>query len=367
MDRRICNLIVLVGTTLAHALIAPAGAEEAGIGGPAGIGKKAEVQFDLPPVAAAVPSDDDSSVVTVAIRLSSMIASPESAPIDQWIVRCQPRDRSISIVDYAPRTETGSDLATPIQIKKTSEKGSAAGIGLDGSYGHLARVNAAADRSSKLTNSVQFDRLAPIHAVTASGTINRGRGVYFKLRWTAQQILEGEKTFHLTLRVPRQWRGSLMDVSVIAQGERKTFGWEREIKTIGSAHFVVAIFKDHDIEAETIARSLADSEYALRMLAAKHRIAESDSYSLPSMLRHVATKLDFDANQHHERDWLQRLLTNRADAHLDKQIRRLPMPIRVAILDYVDHRDTFLTLGAQPAVAAMDAIAENQQAGANGH
>ncbi len=361
MNRRVCSLVVLVGTTLASSSIASAVAAEAGISALAGMSPNAAVQFDLPPVAAAVALSDDLNVVTVEIRLSSMIASPESPPIDQWIVRCQPRDRSISIVDYAPRTETGSDVATPIQIKNISEKGSATGISMDGSYGHLARINAAADRSKKLTNSVQFDRVAPVQAVTASGTINFGRGVYFKLRWTAQQILEGEKTFRLSLRVPSEWRGSLMDVSVIAQGERKSFGWDREIKTLGSANFVVALFKDHDTEAETIARSLAESEYALRILAAKHRVTEIDSHSLPSMLRHVANKLDFESDERPQQDWLQRLLTNGADPHLDKQISKLPMPIRIAVLDYVDHRNAFLTMEAQPPVAAIEAIAENQR------
>jgi hypothetical protein len=187
--------------------------------------------------------------------------------------------------------------------------------------------------------------VAPVHAVTTSGTINRGRGVYFKLRWTAQQILEGEKTFRLTLKVPSGWRGTLMDVSVIAQGERKTITWERETKTIGSANFVVAVFKEHDRDAEAEARSLAECEYALRTLAAKHRASEANSHSLPSVLRHVANKLDFESDHQQDTDWLQRLLTNRADPHLDKQISRLPMPIRVAILDYADQRDAFVAMG----------------------
>ena len=360
MNRCYCCLLVFVGSLLTTPSIQSVRAADTGLSNLNGLQSKADVQFDLPPIAVAVDSDEDSNMVTLELRLSSMIDSPDTPPIDQWLVRCQPRDRSITIVDYAPRTESGSDLATPIQVKNTTEKGSAMGIGLDGAYGHLARINAAADQSKKRTNSVQFDKVAPLHAVTASGTINRGRGVYFKLRWTAQQILEGEKTFRLTLKVPTNWRGSLMDVSVIAQGERKTFGWEREIKTLGSASFVVAVYKDQDTEAEIQARSLAESEYGLRILAAKHRLATTESHSLPSMLRHVATKFDFDSNQNRKGDWLPRLLTNRADPYLDKQISRLPMPIRVAILDYCDRRDAFLSMGEQAPVAAIESIADSQ-------
>ena len=70
------------------------------------------------------------------------------------------------------------------------------------------------------------------------------------------------------------------------------------------------------------------------------------------MLRHVATKFDLEADQRHQQDWLQRLLTDRADPHLDKQISRLPMPLRVAILEYADLRDAFVTMGeSQPSQA----------------
>ena len=137
-------------------------------------------------------------------------------------------------------------LATPIQIKKTTEKSNARwGLVWTDRTGISLESTRRRTDSNKQPSPSSSIVLAPVQAVTASGTINRGRGVYFKLRWTAQQILEGEKTFHNTSR-PEQWRGSLMDVSVIAQGERKSFGWERETKTIGSANFVVAVFKDHD-------------------------------------------------------------------------------------------------------------------------
>lgn len=303
---------------------------------------RAPVQFDLPSIAVAVESEDEPGSVTIELRLSSMILSLDTPPIDEWLVRLEPRDRSLWIVDYAPRTETASDLATPIQVKNTSEDTKGMGIGLDGSYGHLVRANAAADHSKKQQKTIQFDRLAPVQAVTASGTINRGRGVYFKLRWTTQQILEGEKTFRVTLRVPEHWRGGLLDVSVLAKGERKTFGWDRETVMLGAANFVVAVYRNHDVDAESLARSLADAEHALRSLAAAHHARQRDSLS--SVLRHVAARFDLEDDSREQGDWLRRLMLDRADPHLDKQIQRLPMPLRVAILEYVDLRDSLVKL-----------------------
>jgi hypothetical protein len=302
------------------------------------------VNFDLPAVVEARPAKGDSidsHQVTIELRLSAIIESPEVPRIDQWLIQCQPRGGAVSIIDYVPRTETASDLASPIQVKQTEESTNAVGLSVDGSYGHLVG-NAGADLSKKNINSVQFDRVAPQHAVTASGTINRGRGVYFKLRSTAQQILDGEKTLVITLGVPPAWRGSLIDVEVVAQSRRKSFGWERDSKTIGSAQFVVAVYRQGDREAAAHAEALSDAELTLRHIAAER---DASAPNLPSVLRHLALKLDFDPAP--AASWVQRLILNQADPRLDDEICELPMPIRIAVLDYVDLRDEFVMINGE--------------------
>ncbi len=122
------------------------------------------VHFDLPPLAAAGPAESDPSdptLVTVQLRLSAMIAAADVPRIDQWLVRCQPRDSEVSIADYAPRTETSSDLATPIQVKETEEHCKTLGLSLDAAYGSTAHGNAGADHTKKNINTLQFDRIAP--------------------------------------------------------------------------------------------------------------------------------------------------------------------------------------------------------------
>ncbi len=305
------------------------------------------IQFDLPPVAPAWPSEQtpgDRSIVTVELRLSSILLSPTPPTFDQCIVRCQARDGELSIADYAPRTETASDLATPIQIKQTDEKTQSFGISMDGSYASIARGKVGADNGNKKTDCVEYQRHAPVQAVTAAGTINRGRGVYFKLRWTSQQVLEGEKVFVVTFAVPSTWRGSLLDVSVIAQADRKTFGGlDHEIQTIGAANFVVAAYRGGDQVAAARAAELAEAEFSLRK-SASGAYTPTSSRSLSSMLRQVAVKLDLEPNRSDDQ-WLGRLLWGSADPHLDKQITKLPMPVRIAALDYADSRDAFASLG----------------------
>ncbi|KAA1259727.1 hypothetical protein LF1_22640 [Rubripirellula obstinata] len=315
------------------------------------------VHFDLPPTAAAV-SDVDPAEVTISLRLSSMIQSPSMPRIDQWIVTCRPRGEGVTVVDYFPRTETGSDVSTPIQIKRSKEKSQSVGVHLDGTYPHIAGGTAAADRGEKNLESVQFDRTAPVQAVSAAGTIDRGRGVYFKLRWTATQVLEGEKLFQVTLRVPANWRGSLIDVSVRADRNEKKFGGlDQEIVTVGAANFVVATYRDGDLESQARAAELAEAEYELRNLA-KTIDRQTSIRSLPQMLRHMVAKFDGDSKAT-DTHWVGRLISGRADPHLDKSINRLPMSLRVAALDYADCRDTFAELSRSHANAPDSNLDKN--------
>jgi hypothetical protein len=315
------------------------------------------VKFDLPPTVVADPAGP-SDLVSIQLRLSSMIETPEPLAVSQWVVRCVPRDQAIMIADYAPRTETGSEFATPIQVKQTAEESKSAGISVDAAYGHLARANLGSDHAKKNSDSVQFDRVAPLQVVTAAGTIQRGHGVYFKLRWTATQVLEGEKTFQITMRVPPGWRGGLVDVSVIAQSESKSLApWDRDPKTIGSAEFVVAAYRSGDHEAEQLARSVSTAELTLRELADRAAL-RSRGKSLPGLLQQFATKLDLEPSRDQDQ-WVQRLVTGRADPYFDHRIKKLPMPIRVAVLDYIDRRDEFNRLTGdsdQSVIAAKPAL-----------
>ena len=320
----------------------------------------ATLQFDMPPLAQARPVSSQLSqsiadmmpgenLVSCELNLSSMIASPRMPQIDQVLVQCQPRDESLMISDYGPRTELASDVAGPIQVKELDEQTASSGLSIDGSYGHAARGSFGADRGSKNSDTIQYSRIAPVQAVTASGTINRGRGVYFKLRWTATQVLEGEKKFVLTFRVPAGWRSSLIDVSVAAQSHRRPSAWDAfgsrddEVETIGSAHFVVAAYRSGDREAAVAAQTLAEAEQRLRKVAATVSPTAKAVDSVPAMLRHVVRKFDKQPEVK-TTSWVDRLIVRNADPYFDKQISRLPVDVRVAALDYVDARDEFASL-----------------------
>ncbi len=336
---------------------------------------EASVQFDLPAVAmasyqaplagqpqdihgGAPPIPSGWSTVNFELRLSCINTSASNQPMQQCTVRVKPRDPSIQVVDYSPRTEVTSDLTTPIQVKRTDEKTKSMGLSIDGAYGHLAHGNIGGDQGNKKSESIQFDRAAPVQAVIASGTIDRGHGVYFKLRWTDTQVLEGERRFRLTLSVPPTWRGELVDVSVVGEAEQRSFGsWDSELKPVVSANFIVATYLRDDAEAAALAYQLAETEYRLRTMASRVDSRPSPK-TLPEMLRHVAMKIDIESPSV-DTTWLSRLLVGQADPHVDKTIRQLPAELRVAALDYIDTRKDFLKLRTMSMETDFHQLAEN--------
>lgn len=320
------------------------------------------ISFDLPPTAVAVPISElrpgdlmtshESEPVEITLRLSSLVSGGAMPQIDRWMVRCVPRQPSWSVINYSPRTETASEYATPIQVKTTDEQSQSFGVAADVTQGSLARGHAGIDAGTKQSEAVQYDRVAPLHAVTAAGTIERGRGVYYKLRWTSTQVLEGEKEFKITFAVPPGFRAGLVDVSVVAMGRPSkqnsmtsvmshipVLGEEvGGIRALGEARFVVAVHAEDDPVAWRAARAMTDAEATLRRESANVR-AQSPSRSLSTMIRQVAAKLDMDSVDLHS-DWPERLVFNNADPYTDPVISKLPADLRVLVLNYCDARRT---------------------------
>lgn len=302
------------------------------------------VHFDLAHTAKATSVESQQTLVRCELHLSSLVIDANAPRADQWIVRCQPRDSAMQIVDYFPRTEAASEIDGSIQIKSSQESTQSFGIGVDGEYAKAISGNIGADAGKKQTETKTFNRVAPLRAVTVSGTYDRGRGVYFKLHSTAKQILEGEKVFRLTLRVPHQWSGGIIDVSVSAKSSQRGFpSWDSRSKQLATTRFAVAAYRDGDDEAASLAMQIADRERELRRIHSRHADSVA-APTLPLMLRHVAAKLDLDSPPP-KADWIERLIAGQVDPYMDSHISRLPMEVRVAVIEYHEARNKLARLG----------------------
>ena len=297
-----------------------------------------KIQFDMPAVTTAVDTSiaGDSREISFDLVVSSLIVDSideplkKTPPIDHMLIRCGLRDR-LPVVDFSPRTELQSDFAGPISITNKNEQSDSYGLSVDGTLQPFGRAHAGADESQKRSDSTQFQRQAPLQAVIASGTTDRGRGVYFKLRWTTQQVLEGEKHFRISFAVPESWRGGLVDVSVTANGlERSLFG-PAKLKPVASRTFVVAVHQQNDPEAAEIAIRLAHLDQELTSFAKERR--GSGSNPVTQFWRRV---VQADSQRSSLAKWYQGVTSNQTDPYTDEQIQSLPMPVRVAVLGYTE-------------------------------
>ncbi|WP_253155389.1 hypothetical protein [Stieleria tagensis] len=315
------------------------------------------IQFDMPAITTAldcVHNEDHGGSATASTHgmrevsfdlvVSSLIVDaaghlPQAAPpIDHLLIRCAMRD-NWPVVDYSPRTELETDFASPITVTNKQERNKSYGISIDGQFPQIGAAHAGADDQDKRSDSTQFDRQAPMQAVVASGTTDRGRGVYFKLRWTAQHVLEGEKQFRVSIAVPHSWRGGLIDVSVIANGRDRALFGPTKIRALAISNFVVAVYRQGDSEAAEIALRLANLDRKLAALALEK---ESSSGAITQFWQHL---LPNDSQSASQENWYRRLVVGHADPYTDKRIRSLPMAARVAVLDYTEASRELTQLG----------------------
>lgn len=319
---------------------------------------KPHVRFDVRPIAIARPIDASPNL-QIDVMVSAMAPTLDPQAMEQWDIQITPRNEFVQIADYAPRTQLASELAGPIDVKSTNEQSKSFGMTAVGNYGP-AHADAGLDQGSKSIHSTSFQKVAPMRAVIASGTVDRGRGVFFKLRAAEQQVLEGEKQFGITLSVPATWRADLLDVKI--KGERKTrpFGaFSDEIEIVGEAHFVVATYRKGDTEAGTWARNLAASEDNLRDSANRFRERKPSRDPVTGMFHRFADKLDINDSTSYSvssgDSWVGRLLMGQTNPYTDETIKKLPVDLRVVAIDYCDHVRQLSDLQSHPMVNAIEA------------
>ncbi|MCS7469894.1 hypothetical protein NZK35_24850 [Stieleria sp. ICT_E10.1] len=339
MDAYIKRCVVTAGLLITtHSLVAVDASAEA-----------PKIQFDMPAVATALDTSlpGQPREVSVELVLSSLIAgrtdvsSDDAPPIDHLLVHCSLRDR-LPVIDFSPKTELQSDFAGPISVTTKDELSNAFGVNIDGAVPHVGAGHFGADDSRKRSDQTQFQRQAPVQAVIASGTTDRGRGVYFKFRWTSQQVLEGEKRFRISFAVPDSWRGGLLDLNVTAHGvDRSLFG-SAKLRAVAKQDFVVAVHQQGDAEAATIALRLANLDRKLAAFARQH--PKSGSNAITQFWRRVVPSSSEPTTPS---QWYHGVTSNLLDPYTDHQIRSLPMQVRVAVLGYSDAARELLELGQE--------------------
>ena len=243
------------------------------IGNTAALAGSPQVAFDFGSIAECVdvtPTDSEAiypgeKIVELKLRVSVHLLSGNIGDVEEVRIEVGDSDNRMRVHSFAPGTLLTSHLSQDIEWSKTTEETNTFGASLGGELptpvgGLIAHVtptiSGGTSNREKITEKQV--RVAPKFAVVASGTISQEHGVFFKLRSSPQNSLEG--THELTVRfiVPENWRGDSVRVCCQATGTEKVL-WMKQQTTWAHTCSGVALYLAGDARARQAAIRFVDS------------------------------------------------------------------------------------------------------------
>lgn len=288
-------------------------------------------------------SNPDERIVKAAIEVSTLIEDGGDNDLLELLYRFETSGGPISIVDYEPKTTLGTQHAGNISIEKKT--GSEQSIGATVPIPN--KVSPKAGGSAGITKtkgtSTKTELLPPKQLLSASGTIRRGQGVYFKLKPSIRTTLEGAKRFVIVLRVPLEWRADLMHVQCRATGnQRGVVRQFDEQMACGAADFVVPLYARGDAKAKEVAEEYVRAEQRLRQIAYQQRAEiQRRSYGRGAN-QYIA--LFSSTKPKIPKNWLVQLLLSPTADHLEDLDKYLPNAVRECVVDFRATRARLLKL-----------------------
>ncbi|QGJ70005.1 Hypothetical protein PBC10988_16940 [Planctomycetales bacterium 10988] len=201
-------------------------------------------------------------VIEVAIPFSIRIEGPQPESIQEITLEVTQRDARLPVLDFSPRDTLETEYAEPITVTNTDEHTRSVGLGLSGNV-PVAETAVKLNPSTNLSMSGRdlethtVKRKPPQEAVLVSGTMNRGYGVFFKLRANSQLPLEGSREFCVHLAVPREWQQDCLLVTIRTSSEEKNFFGKTQYKR-QEVRRAMGLFQAGYPHARSLAMEMAD-------------------------------------------------------------------------------------------------------------
>lgn len=311
------------------------------------------VVFDVPALVVAervnpaVVSDPTSGgqLMRLRISLSTVIAPDFQGSISEYLVEISSPGQTLRVVDFWPKNELYSEVEGPVSVESARQKDERLQFGLSAGYPTVGSAHASGDYWKQTSVHESYQRRPPMQAVTSSGTIRQGFGVFYKFRPGPVDVLEGSRQVAMLVEVPQGWRADLLQVSMTAAGTRPASAIESSSSRpaiLSNQRFWVTTHREGDAAAAAMALSYVRHERHLRGLAASKQ-QEVQKRSAPSIWHRVGVALDV-VETRIPKNYLTSVIFGPTDRSFSHGTHRLPVDLRVAILDYWDYRDQLLQL-----------------------
>ncbi len=273
------------------------------------------VRFDIPAVVqsceiipgpsaeadARLPEISQHRLVELIIPVSTLVGCQHDQSVNELMIQVRSLTAGCQVVDYLPRTQMYSEIDGPIAVESRKESSASIGLDASGTAAEIVKLRGNAGISDTTGYSESYARIPEQKLLLASGTVNRGTGVYFKFQHSPQTTLEGGHDLSITLRVPESWRGGLLRIDCQAAGsEQHLFGRRVEF-VAGQASFVVATWLKGDVQARHIVADYIAQESRLRQAARSWQNRQGDHGSFGQWL-------GYDAGPELPADWSSRFM-----------------------------------------------------------
>ena len=209
----------------------------------------------------------NSRLVWIDLQFSSLVNSRFEGTVEEFVFRVESRRQELQVADYWPKTEMFSKTHGFVQVAQQENSQEHAAVRGAAGYPGVGWVDGQARYDATTDVQRVFQEFPQMQLMTASGTLSRRTGAFFKLKPTPQTSLEGSHPIRLLLEVPSQWRGDLIEVQATATGRNSARG---DLRTVAQSRFIVAVYQEGDEIAANVARGHVQFERQLREIAALH-------------------------------------------------------------------------------------------------
>ncbi|HVU86547.1 MAG TPA: hypothetical protein VHD36_04460 [Pirellulales bacterium] len=188
-------------------------------------------------------------------RLSARITRGSETDVVDFLYMLISPSLRLKIHDYLPNTTLESALSGDnIEVAETTEN--TTGNTQDAHIGYkIFNLGASRNQTAKTTEQNHYKQIVPKALVLASGTTNREHGVFFKLRPSNGQSLEGAKEFTFLAIVPKSWRGDWCTITCAARAQKKSF-LPTSVTLAGIEQAHIGLYLSGDREANALAEQL---------------------------------------------------------------------------------------------------------------
>jgi hypothetical protein len=198
-------------------------------------------------------------LIEARFEVSALVRRGKESDVRQLMYEVSSPKQRLRVVDFSPKTQLESEFTDPIQVVDSGEDSTSLDASLSARLSPLGGVDlaptAGASKLSKSNRQEKYSKRGPMQLVVASGTTNRGHGVFFKLKPFSQESLQGRKEFVCRFVVSKDWRADYVYIDCEAESQGKT-PWTGS-HHVGSRRVLVGLYLQGDSEAREMAERLA--------------------------------------------------------------------------------------------------------------